>query len=594
MSTLVNRRDLAFLLYDWLHIESLCEQPLFKEHDRETFDMILDMAERLAEEKFFPHAQKVDEKEPHFDGEKVHIIPEVKEALDAHAEAGFLGMSFDAEWGGMQLPYTISQACNGIFYAANVSTAGYPMLTMGAANLLAHHGTEQQKSTYMLPMIEGRFYGTMCLSEPQAGSSLSDLRTKATPHEDGTYRVVGNKMWISGGEHDLSENIIHLVLARLPGAPAGVKGISLFIVPKYLLNKDGSLGQRNDVQLAGINHKMGYRGTINTVLNFGEEERCVGYLVGEPHHGLRYMFHMMNEARIAVGLGASMLGYTGFLHSLAYARQRPQGRHPGAKDPTQPPVPIIEHADVKRMLLAQKAYAEGALALCLYCAKLFDQQRTAPQEEQAELGLLLDLLTPIAKAWPSEYCLEANKLAIQVLGGDGYTREYHVERFYRDNRLNPIHEGTNGIQALDLLGRKVTMKQGAALQALQARVEATLAQASNIPALEEFVTSLKEALGDVVQTTMVLMQTAMKGEIDLYLANASVYLNLFGHTVLAWIWLEQAVALQRLDDTDATYKEGKMRACQYFYRWELPHTKTWAKLLQSLDETCLKMPTESF
>ena len=319
----------------------------------------------------------------------------------------------------------------------------------------------------------------MCLSEPQAGSSLSDIRTTAYPQSDGTYRLSGNKMWISAGEHELSENIVHLVLARIAGAPAGVKGISLFLVPKFRVNEDGSLGARNDVALAGLNHKMGFRGTTNCVLNFGEQGGAYAELVGEANKGLACMFHMMNEARIGVGMGATVLGYTGYLHALAYARERPQGRLPGGKNAAQPQVKIIEHADVKRMLLAQKAYVEGALALCLYCSFLVDQSQTAQEETiRREAGLLLDILTPIAKAWPSQYCLEANSLAIQVHGGYGYTREYPVEQFYRDNRLNPIHEGTNGIQALDLLGRKAGLEGGAGMKLLAREISAVSREAS--------------------------------------------------------------------------------------------------------------------
>jgi alkylation response protein AidB-like acyl-CoA dehydrogenase len=313
--------------------------------------------------------------------------------------------------------------------------------------------------------LAGRYFGTMALTEPQAGSSLSDITTSATPNPDGTYSIVGNKIFISGGDHELSENIVHLVLAKIPGGPPGVKGISLFIVPKFRVNSDGSLGERNDVALAGLIHKMGYRGTTSTMLSFGEQGRCIGELVGKPHQGLAYMFHMMNEARIGVGMGAVMLGYRGYLASLDYAKERPQGRAPTNKNPNDPQLKLIEHADIRRMLLAQKAYVEAGYALCLYCARLVDEQRVG-QSEQAiqEAGLLLDLLTPIAKSWPSQWCLEANSLAIQIHGGYGYTREYPVEQFYRDNRLNPIHEGTHGIQAIDLLGRKAVMQGGAALK----------------------------------------------------------------------------------------------------------------------------------
>ncbi len=596
MPHIVRKRDLEFLLYEMLEVERLCDLAPFESHDRETFEAIIETALRVAEEQFQTHAAELDHEEPHWDGERVHLIPQVKDAIDAFLQAGFQQAPFDEELGGMNLPYTVTQAYLAIFYAANTATAAYPLLNIGAANLLAEYANDAQKERFLKPLLEGRFFGTMCLSETQAGSSLSDIRTRATPREDGAYDIVGNKMWISGGEHELSENIVHLVLAKIPGGPPGVKGISLFIVPRYRLDEDGNPAESNDVSLAGLNHKMGYRGTVNTVLNFGENGDCVGYLVGEPHHGLRYMFHMMNEARVGVGLGATMLGYTGYLHSLDYARERPQGRHPDQKDPASEQVPIIEHADVRRMLLAQKSYVEGALALGLYCARLVDEGRAEINAEEALL--LLDVLTPIAKAWPSEWCLEANHLAIQVLGGYGYTRDYPVERFYRDNRLNPIHEGTNGIQALDLLGRKVTMKDGRGMQLLVDRIKASIEAARGIDSLRDYATELDAALDSATKTTMKLIGVAMNGEIRTYLANASVYLELMGHTVIAWMWLEQArkaaEALEHASSSDQNFYRGKLHACRYFFRWELPKTRRHCELLQSVDTTTLEATPEIF
>ncbi len=486
-STLLSRRDLDFLLYDWLDVEQLVKRPRHADHSRDTFDAALDLAERVATEQFAPHNRKADENEPVLDGGRVTLIPEVAQALHVFAETGLLGSAMDYEVGGMQLPSVVAQACFAWFQAANVGTSSYPFLTIGNANLLLAHGTADQVERFVKPMVEGRFTGTMCLSEPQAGSSLADITTRAEPQPDGTYRLVGNKMWISAGEHELSENIVHLVLAKVPGGPAGVKGISLFCVPKFLVGDGGEVGERNDVVLAGLNHKMGYRGTTNTLLNFGEGRHrpggrpgAVGHLVGELHGGLACMFHMMNEARVGVGSGAMALGYTGYLKSLEYARTRPQGRPLGAKDPAAPQVPIVAHPDVRRMLLAQKAYVEGALALVLYCGRLLDEERTAEtQADRNRASLLLDVLTPIAKSWPSQWCLEANSLAIQVHGGYGYTREYDVEQHYRDNRLNPIHEGTHGIQALDLLGRKVVLQGGAGLRLLGEVLGATVARATD-------------------------------------------------------------------------------------------------------------------
>ena len=609
-SKILSRRDLEFVLYELLEVGALTGRPRYADHSRETFDAALDTCERMATELFEPHYKKNDQNEPRVfideDGsERVRIIPEVKQALDAFCQAGLMAAGQDYDLGGMQLPAVVNAACFAWFKGANVATAGYPFLTIGNANLLLAHGSKEQIDTYVRPMMEGRFFGTMCLSEPQAGSSLADIKTRAEPQPDGNYRLFGNKMWISAGEHELSENIVHLVLAKIPGAPPGVKGISLFIVPKKLVNADGSLGERNDVALAGLNHKMGYRGITNTLLNFGEGKfkpggsaGAVGYLVGEPNRGLACMFHMMNEARIGVGMGAVLLGYTGYLHALDYARSRPQGRHPGAKDPTSPQVPIIEHADVRRMLLAQKSYVEGGLALCLYCARLVDEQKTGESKAaREEAGLLLDILTPIAKSWPSQWCLEANSLAIQVHGGYGYTRDYKVEQFYRDNRLNPIHEGTHGIQAMDLLGRKVGMEQGRAFELLLARMGETAAeaQASESKLLHQFGEALNAAMAQAGITTRQLLSGR---DANLMLANASVYLEMLGHVVIAWVWLRQAALAQRARATaqgaDADFYQGKLQACQYFFRYELPKTAAQNELLRRLDPTCLEMRDEWF
>ncbi|TDG02976.1 acyl-CoA dehydrogenase [Paraburkholderia guartelaensis] len=613
MSLILSRRDLNFLLYEWLDVESLTRIPRYADHTRETFDAALDTCEKIATDLFAPHNKKNDQHEPHFDGETVTIIPEVKTALKAFSDAGLMAAGQDYEYGGMQLPLVVEKAGFAWFKGANVGTSAYPFLTIGNANLLLAHGSAKQIDTFVRPELEGRYFGTMCLSEPQAGSSLSDVATRADFECDSPlgaqYRLRGNKMWISGGEHELSENIVHLVLAKIPGPDgkliAGVKGISLFVVPKYLVNEDGSRGERNDVVLAGLNHKMGYRGTTNCLLNFGEGTKhtpggragAIGYLVGEPHQGLAYMFHMMNEARIGVGLGATMLGYTGYLHALDYARNRPQGRPVGAagKDPASPQVRLVEHADVRRMLLAQKSYVEGALALNLWCAKLVDEANAASGTAREPLSLLLDLLTPIAKSWPSQWCLAANDLAIQVHGGYGYTREYNVEQFYRDNRLNPIHEGTHGIQGLDLLGRKVVIKDGAALKIFVERVQATLERARASGAADEtaHASALAAALERLTQVTRRLWAA---GDPAVTLANASVYLEAFGHVVLAWVWLEQALVARaalaaptQASGEEADFYRGKLAAAAYFFAWELPKTGAQFDLLASLDRTTLDM-----
>ncbi len=585
------RDTLEFLLNDWLRVNALLDRPRFADHSGETFTQVLDTCERIAREKFAPFNRLIDTQEPHFDGERVHLPQATHDALAAYVESGMMAAAQDYDVGGMQLPCVIQMAAKSFFSQASVAIGGYAMLTTGNAGLLMAHGTEMQREVFAKNEFAGRWFGTMCLSEPQAGSSLSDVATRAVP--DGgdfesdplgpRYRLRGNKMWISGGEHEITENIIHLVLAKIPGADgklvAGTRGISLFIVPKKLVNTASELtGERNDVALAGLNHKLGYRGTTNTLLNFGEgkfpvrgQGGAVGYLVGQPGEGLRCMFHMMNEARIGVGLGAVMLGYAGYEASLDYARQRTQGRPitGSGKDASQPPVLLMEHADIKRMLLAQKSYVEGGLALALYCARLVDELNTGSEAEAAEAGTLLEVLTPIAKSWPSEWCLEANSLAIQVHGGYGYTRDFPVEQHWRDNRLNMIHEGTHGIQGLDLLGRKVVMNGGAGLKLLATRISATAERAGHVEGLAEHANALAAALQRLGAATKSAWATDVPEEA---LANATPYLQAFGHVVLAWVWLDVALAASTQKSDLAS---GKLAAVRYFFAYELPKIDAW-------------------
>ena len=592
-SMIMSRRDLDFMLYEWLDVETLTTRERFAEHDRRTFDGILDLSEQVATERFAPLNREVDINEPYVgaDGEVV-LPPGVAGALAAYVDAGLTSAVFDAELGGLQLPFVVRSACSTWFQAAAMSIYAYPFLAEGNASLLAAHGSPEQIDRYARPVIEGRWMGTMCLSEPHAGSSLADLTTLAVLQADGTYRVRGTKMWISAGDHGLTENIVHLVLARTPGRAPGVKGLSLFIVPRVLVDEDGALAERNDVALVGLNHKMGYRGTTNTVLNFGEgawrpggEPGAVGYLVGEEGQGLPQMFHLMNEARISVGAGAMALGYTGYLHSLEYAGSRKQGRALGANDPQSPPVLLVDHPDVRRMLLAQKSYVEGALALVLYAARLVDEVRTGESDQdRLDAAELLEVLTPIVKSWPSQWCLRANDLAIQVLGGAGYTRDYPAEQFYRDNRLNAIHEGTHGIQALDLLGRKVTRNDGRALQLLADRVHGTIERAratGGTPA--ELADELDWHLDEALDVTRTLWGT---GEPATALANATLYLEAIGHIVVAWLWLEQLLAA---GDREGDFYEGKRVTARYFFRYELPTVAPALVLLRYRDRTTVDL-----
>ncbi len=588
----MTRRDLDFLLFEWLDTD-LPSRTRYSEHDRETFEALLDLSERLATDVFAPLNHLVDTEEPRLDEQGRVVLPaEVGAALAAYTESGLPTSVFDAELGGMQLPFVVHAACSTWFQAACVGAFAYPFLAEGNASLLVAHGSPEQVRTYALPVIQRRWYGTMALSEPQAGSSLGDLTTRAVRQDDGSYRLSGTKMWISGGDRELGENIVHLVLARTLGAPAGTRGISLFIVPKHLATEDGSVGERNDVVLVGLNHKMGYRGTTNTLLNFGEgaftpggQAGAVGHLVGEEGRGLNAMFHMMNEARVSVGAGAMALGYTGYLHSLQYAEERTQGRPVSDKDPSTPPVRLIDHPDVRRMLLAQKAYVEGALALVLYCARLVDEVATAESaEDRATADAVLGMLTPIAKSWPSQWCLAANDLAIQVHGGYGYTRDYAVEQFYRDNRLNPIHEGTHGIQALDLLGRKVVGDAGRGLGLLAQRIRTTTARgAAAGSATATYATELDRRLDDLLRVTGALWRP---GDPEQALANATLHLEAAGHLVVAWMWLEQLLAV---GDRQGAFYDGKRAAARYFFRFELPTIGPKLDLLETLDRTTLDL-----
>ena len=596
MSMIVNRRDLDFVLYETLGLNKILESDRYADYDRESLDAIMDLCQTIAEDQFLPCAAKLDANEPKFVDGKVETISELKEAIAAYQEAGLCASAYDSDVGGMQLPWMMDQALNGMFVCANNPAHIYLFLTQGVANMLNACGSDELKRKYLPDLVEGNWFGTMCLSEPQAGSSLADIRTKADLNADGSYLISGTKMWISGGEQDITENIIHMVLAKIPGSPPGVKGISLFLVPKNRVNDDGSIGDFNNIALAGLNHKMGCRGATNCLLNFGESGDSIGYLVGEPNQGLANMFHMMNEARISVGMSAVMTGLGGYLYSLDYARNRPQGRPLVNRNPEDPQIMISEHADIKRMLMTQKAFIEGAQTLIYYCAELIDTKKLSDDKDQHQrIDLLLDLLTPICKSWPSEYCLEANKLAIQVLGGYGYTREYPVERLYRDNRLNHIHEGTWGIQGLDILGRKVRMHGGAAVSILRQEIQGTIDSAGSHSELVSFCEQLGSSLLLVEET---IDAVGKADDPSLALANATIFLDAMGHLVIAWMWLKQAVAAlegkQKGNTADDAFYEGKVSAMKFFFNYELPKIKPNLELVAQLDSTCYDLTAEQF
>lgn len=597
--TLLNERDLEFLLYELLDTEQLLARPRYSEHSRAIFDESLRTAKTVAERYFANHFVEGDKNEPFMDGDEIQMIPETKIAWQEFCRAGFLAAHQNYDEGGMQMPEVVVRAIMAYVNAANIATAAYPFIAIGVTNLLRAFASDEQKAKYLPLIMDGRSNGTMALTEPGQGSALGDITTMAEPATDGSYRLFGQKMFISCADHNISENVIHMVLAKIKGAPPGVKGISLFIVPKYLVNDDGTAGIRNDVVVAGLNHKMGYRNATNVALNFGEKDGAIGYLIGEANKGLRYMFQMMNEARIGVALGAAAIAYQGYNCSLEYARQRPQGRLSSCKDPSSPQVMLVEHADVRRMLLAQKSYAEGSLAMCLYASSLFEDQNTAPDENQrTRARLLLDLIIPVVKSWPSKYGCVSNDLAIQILGGSGYIREYPVEQLYRDQRLNPIHEGAEAIHGLDLLGRKVPMQNKAGFNIFVEEVNKDLVLAMAHEHSEGMVAGVKKGLELLRETTDVLLEY-IQIDIDKGLANATMYLDMFGRVVASWIWLKQAtIAAASIDsvssDHEADFYRGKLQAARYYIDWELPATEQLAELLSSGNSVPFDMRDEWF
>ena len=579
-SSLIASEDLSFLLKSWLKAEELI--------DGDTLDAFLQLSSDVASDQFLSHYKRSDIEEPRLGPDGVQVCTAIIPALKQYAELGFFAAGFPEELGGLGLPFLACSASFAYFAAANVATAAYPMLTVANARLIATFGNPQQIAHFAQPQIAGEWFGTMCLSEPQAGSSLGDIRTRAVPDGEDAfgarYQISGNKMWISGGDQNISDNIVHLVLAKVPDAegrlPEGTPGISLFIVPKIL--PDGS---RNDIAVAGINHKMGYRGTANCLLNFGEKGGAIGWCVGEPGQGLRQMFQMMNEARINVGLGAAALGYRSYRLSVQYAKERSQGRPVGARG--GPAVAIINHPDVRQMLLTQKVYAEGALALCLYSARLVDLEKN-----DANAASLLGLLTPVTKTWPSEHGLLANDLAIQIHGGYGYTRDFDVEQLWRDNRLNPIHEGTTGIQAIDLLGRKILRdSQGIAL--LTEQIEKTCLAARQDVVLGDFVDSLTDDWAQICNAIATLAEIEGAAAYD----NATPFLRAFGHVVMGWLWLDQAVTARQLiregHETDPICA-GKVIACQFFFEFEMPKVAAWLSPVVTRSKTACQASLDMF
>ncbi|MCU0596123.1 MAG: acyl-CoA dehydrogenase [Desulfobacterota bacterium] len=583
----MSMRNLRFLLYEVFDLASLTRHDYYREYDRKMLDMVLQAASELAERLLWPCFQEMGRNPPELADDTVKVHPVVKTMLKEFGSGGWIATTVPETLDGQQLPHLVSDTCQFIFSSANYSASVYPGLTDGAARLIENFGSKALYDAYVPKMRRGQWQGTMALTEPEAGSSLSDITTTAEPTDKGYYKIRGQKVFISAGDHDAVENVVHLMLAKISGAPAGAKGISLFVVPKRRISEEGALVP-NDVVTSGIFHKLGYRGCPITQLSIGDKDDCKGYLVGKPHHGLIYMFQMMNEARIGVGMGATAVATAAYYASLEYARTRRQGRNVSEKDPSRPQVPIIEHADVKRMLLFQRAVIEGALSLLLQCSKYADLQKVCNNDEKEKYALLLDLLTPIAKTYPSEMGVLSISQGLQCLGGSGYCDDYPLEQYYRDARINPIHEGTTGIHGMDLLGRKVIMKNGKASELFLAEVRTAIEEARKFPRLEPHAHDLSEGLGKLVRVTSHLVGILQHKGPEHFLADATLYLELFGIISVAWQWLLQAIAIEkalvkRLPMEEKNFYQGKFCAFLYFYGYELPKIEGLINRLMNSD-----------
>ena len=591
---------LKYLLYDVHELEKLLERERFVDHDKESLDMFLDSSKDFADRELFPYFKEMDENPAfHKDGQ-VYVHKQVETMMKKGGELGFISSSFDYEVGGLQIPLMASTASSYILDAANNHLPGYAGLTQGAAELIIHFAKKDLLDKYVPEMLAGNWGGTMCLTEPQAGSSLSDIVTKATPHENGYYNISGQKIFISAGDNQYLDNIVHLVLARVEGAPKGTKGISLFIVPKNRKLDDGSL-EPNDVTSIADFQKMGQKGYCTTHLGFGDKEDCRGWLVGEENNGLRCMFVMMNAARIGVGRAASAIASAAYYASLQYANERPQGRKlssDGKKNVEESQSLIIEHPDVRRMLLLQKAVVEGSMSLVLLAAKYYDLESTAQsKEEKIKYNTLLEMIIPVVKTYPSDAGAYSVNNGLQVLGGYGFCSDFILQQYYRDIRISAIYEGTTGIQSQDLLGRKITMNNGEGLKLLLEEIIETITKASNYPELKEYCDSLSEKIKLSEKILQSLMPYALKGDFEKYLADASIFMEFFSLVIVGWNWLEIAAnSQQALKNNDRKYSEifykSKVETMKYFFEYELPKTISHSEIIMNPSSVTIKKEGE--
>lgn len=598
-NALTDMRFIRFLLYEVHNVEEVLEFPFFQDHSRETFDMAIDAAYQLAQEVFWPAYQEFDQEGARFDGKQVYLPKAMHDIWRHCKEGGWFAPNVSFEEGGQQFPLSIFAVSSFLFSCGNTAAAMYVNGTWGAAMLIHKFGCQALQEKYMSKLYSGEWGGTMALTEPDVGTSLGDIKTTAVKAADGDYyQITGTKRFISSGDHDLSVNIVHPVLARIQGAPPGVKGISLFVVPKYRVNNDGSIGEFNDVITAGIEHKMGLKGQATATLNLGEHGNCRGWLIGEPNEGLKYMFELMNRARVFTGIQAVSGASVAYQAALEYCKERLQGREITCRDATAPQIAIIHHADVRSMLLKQKAFIEGALGMVMFCAKLADCfENTTDEEEKQRINLILEMMTPCCKAHFSNVSVESITQAMQCFGGAGYCEEFPVAQLLRDNKVFSIYEGANGIQAMDLLGRKVPMEAGAAVRALMMEMGTTIAEASALETLKELQEKVQEVQNEVIAATMYLGGIGMSGQVNEYICNATMYLEMFSQLLMGWQHLKQAIVAQRVLDAgtdEADFYHGKIETARFYINTVLPHAVSSAKILQSNEYTALNFKPEWF